>query len=76
MLNRFDNYDEVYNSFNWSIPDIYNIASDTIDKYSHTERIALKHISKQHICIGSLEFVNDSATNKACFPEHCDTQIL
>ena len=50
MLNRFDNYDEVYNSFNWSIPDIYNIASDTIDKYSHTERIALKHISNNGNC--------------------------
>ena len=50
MLNRFDNYDEVYNSFNWSIPGFYNIASDTIDKYSHTKRIALTHISNNGNC--------------------------
>ena len=44
MLKRFDNYDELYNSFRWSIPENYNIASDTIDKFSNSERIALKHV--------------------------------
>ena len=44
MLKRFDNYDELYNSFKWFIPEHYNIASDTIEKFANTERIALKHV--------------------------------
>ena len=44
MLKRFDNYDELYNSFKWFIPEHYNIASETIEKFANTERIALKHV--------------------------------
>ena len=50
MLKRFDNYDELYNSFRWSIPENYNIASDTIDKFSNSERIALKHVLDDGNC--------------------------
>ena len=50
MLKRFDNYDELYNSFRWSIPENYNIASDTIDKFSNSERIALKHVLDNGNC--------------------------
>ena len=50
MLKRFDNYDELYNSFRWSIPENYNIASDTVDKFSNSERIALKHVLDDGNC--------------------------
>ncbi len=50
MLNRFNNYNELYNSFKWKIPKYYNIASDTIDKFSNTQRIALKHILEDGTC--------------------------
>ena len=50
MLKRFDNYDELYSSFRWSIPENYNIASDTIDKFSNSERIALKHVLADGNC--------------------------
>tara|TARA_B100000579_G_scaffold114009_1_gene91257 strand:- start:1895 stop:3547 length:1653 start_codon:yes stop_codon:yes gene_type:complete len=50
MLKRFDNYDELYSSFRWSIPENYNIASDTIDKFSNSERIALKHVLDDGNC--------------------------
>ena len=50
MLKRFDNYDELYSSFRWSIPENYNIASDTIDKFSNSERIALKHVLDNGNC--------------------------
>ena len=50
MLKRFDNYDELYNSFRWSIPENYNIASDTIDKFSNSERIAIKHVLDDGNC--------------------------
>ena len=50
MLNRFDNYDEVYKRFEWDIPDYYNIASDTIDKFSKSDRIALRHVLDNGTC--------------------------
>ena len=45
MLTRHHDYDQLYNTFKWNIPKNYNIATDTIDKFSNTSRIALKHLS-------------------------------
>ena len=41
MLLKLNNYDELYSTFKWSIPEFYNIASDTVDKQSYSNRVAL-----------------------------------
>jgi acetyl-CoA synthetase len=42
MLNRGETYDEVYRSFEWKIPDIYNIGADVCDKWADERyRLAL-----------------------------------
>ena len=41
MLLKLNNYDELYSTFKWSIPEFYNIASDTVDKQSYSNRLAL-----------------------------------
>ncbi len=44
MLPKSLNYDHLYNTFNLNIPLKFNIASATVDKFSNTDRIALKNI--------------------------------
>ena len=34
MLTRKNTYDEVYNSFRWSVPEYYNIGVDVCDKWA------------------------------------------
>lgn len=42
MLPTGANYDEIYNSFKWEIPDFYNIGVDICDKWAHQRyRLAL-----------------------------------
>ena len=42
MLKPGDSYDEVYNGFNWEIPEFYNIGVDICDKWAHQRfRMAL-----------------------------------
>ena len=41
MLLKLNNYDELYSTFKWYIPEFYNIASDTVDKQSYSNRVAL-----------------------------------
>jgi acetyl-CoA synthetase len=44
MLLRLKNYDELYSTFEWQVPDYYNIASDTVDKDAYKNRTALINI--------------------------------
>ena len=42
MLKSGENYDEVYNSFQWEVPEFYNIGVDICDKWAaEHERLAL-----------------------------------
>ncbi len=41
MLLRLNNYDDLYSRFKWNIPELYNIASDTVDKEFYSNRTAL-----------------------------------
>jgi acetyl-CoA synthetase len=42
MLKPGKTYDEVYHSFGWEIPDLYNIGTDICDKWAHQRyRLAL-----------------------------------
>ncbi|NIO04408.1 MAG: AMP-binding protein [Proteobacteria bacterium] len=42
MLERAQNYDEAYGSFQWKVPDFYNIGIDISDKWAHQRyRLAL-----------------------------------
>ena len=45
MLLKLNNYDELYSTFKWSIPEFYNIASDTVDNQSYSNRLALLNFS-------------------------------
>ena len=44
MLLRLKNYDELYSTFEWQVPDYYNIATDTVDKDAFKNRTALINI--------------------------------
>ena len=44
MLLRLKNYDELYSTFEWQVPDYYNIATDTVDKDAYKNRTALINI--------------------------------
>ena len=44
MLPRYKNYQKLYNNFKLEIPKFFNIAEATVDKFSNTNRIALKNI--------------------------------
>jgi acetyl-CoA synthetase len=44
MLLREQSYDKLYSTFKWDIPENYNIASDTVDKYKYKNRTALINI--------------------------------
>ena len=44
MLPRYKNYQKLYNNFKLKIPKFFNIAEATVDKFSNTNRIALKNI--------------------------------
>ena len=42
MLKHGKTYEEVYNSFQWKIPEFYNIGVDICDKWAHQRyRLAL-----------------------------------
>ncbi|MEM7540494.1 MAG: AMP-binding protein [Pseudomonadota bacterium] len=42
LLKRGSTYDEVYNNFEWDIPEIYNIANDVCDRWADDpQRVAL-----------------------------------
>ena len=44
MLSRLNNYDDLYRTFKWNIPEYYNIASDTVDREEYQKRTALINI--------------------------------
>ena len=44
MLLKLNNYDDLYSTFKWNIPEYYNIASDTVDKVVYKNRTALFNI--------------------------------
>ena len=44
MLLKLNNYDDLYSTFKWNIPEYYNIASDTVDKVLYKNRTALFNI--------------------------------
>ena len=41
MLQKLNNFEELYLTFKWNIPEFYNIAFDTVDKDNYQNRIAL-----------------------------------
>ncbi len=41
MLKKLNNFEELFLSFKWNIPEFYNIASDTVDQDIYQNRIAL-----------------------------------
>ena len=41
MLKKLNNFEELYLTFKWNIPEFYNIASDTVDQDNYQNRIAL-----------------------------------
>ena len=44
MLLKLNNYDDLYSTFRWNIPEFYNIASDTVDKEAFSNRTALLNV--------------------------------
>ena len=66
MLTRHHDYDQLYNTFKWNIPKNYNIATDTIDKFSNTSRIALKHLSQDGLLTEySYKYLSDKSNKLA-----------
>ena len=41
MLQKLNNFEELYLNFKWNIPEFYNIASDTVDQDIYQNRTAL-----------------------------------
>ncbi len=42
MLNKKETYEDVYRSFEWQIPEYYNMGVDVCDKHAHQRyRLAL-----------------------------------
>jgi acetyl-CoA synthetase len=46
MLQKADTYQEVYDSFRWSIPQHYNIALDACDRWADSGRLALIYLDE------------------------------
>ena len=46
MLQKLNNFEELYLNFKWNIPEFYNIASDTVDQVIYQNRTALINFLK------------------------------
>ena len=46
MLQKLNNFEELYLNFKWNIPEFYNIASDTVDRVIYQNRTALINFLK------------------------------
>ena len=68
MLDRGENYDDVYQSFRWAIPEFYNIGTDICDRWAGERgRLALvyedEHGEVQNYTFADLKALSDKLAN-------------